>query len=71
MKEFTRRDLTRFAAMAAIALDTGPALTAQTPPPPAGSDALQAARDSKRAATEELARFPLEISTEPAFIFKA
>jgi hypothetical protein len=74
MKPFARRDLAKFAAAAVVALNSRRPLVAQTPPaspPLAAGDALQPARDSKRSAAEELAKFPLEISTEPACVFKA
>lgn len=70
----TRRQLAALAvgsiAVGSIAAGTGLAITAMaqavTPP-----DYLQAARDSKQAAADELAKFPLNIVTEPAFQFKA
>ena len=65
----TRRQLAAF-AMGSLVAGTGLATTAlaQAAPPP---DYLQAARDSKQAAADELAKFPLKIATEPAFQFKA
>lgn len=71
VQEMTRRQLAVLAAGSAttglLALTTK--ASAQTPL--VAPDYLQAARDSKRAAAAELAAFPLDTATEPAFQFKA
>jgi hypothetical protein len=67
MKQFTRRE-------AATALVTSATLSAQSPnaPPPQNSDEeLQTARNSLRQNLGQLAKFPLQMSTEPAAHFKA
>jgi formiminotetrahydrofolate cyclodeaminase len=67
-QQFTRREAaTAFVASAA-------ALSAQSPnaPLPQNSDEeLQAARKSVRQNLEQLAKFPLQMATEPAVHFKA
>ena len=65
----TRRQLAAL-AMGSIAAGTGLATTAMAQAA-AAPDYLRAARDSKQAAADELAKFPLNIATEPAFQFKA
>jgi hypothetical protein len=69
--KFTRREI-------ATALSTSAALLAQTPSPPppqnaplSPDDELKAARESNRQNSEQLAKFPLPMSTEPAAHFKA
>jgi hypothetical protein len=65
--KFTRREI-------ATALSTSAALLAQTPSPPlpqTPDDELKAARESNRQNSEQLAKFPLPMSTEPAARFKA
>jgi len=65
--KFTRREI-------ATALSTSAALLAQTPSPPLPQnpdDELKAARESNRQNSEQLAKFPLPMSTEPAAHFKA
>jgi hypothetical protein len=65
--KFTRREI-------ATALSTSAALLAQTPSPPLPQnpdDELKAARESNRQNSEQLAKFPLPMSTEPAARFKA
>jgi len=65
--KFTRRQI-------ATALSASAVLAAQTPPPPLPQnpdDELKAARDSIRQNSEQLAKFPLPMSTEPAVHFKA
>ena len=65
--KFTRREI-------AAALSTSAALLAQAPSPPVPQtpdDELKAARESNRQNSEQLAKFPLPISTEPAARFKA
>jgi hypothetical protein len=68
MKRFTRRDLPAIVTGAAIVTTAAlqQPLTAQATP-----DLVAKARESKRAAADELARFPLPMATEPAFSFKA
>jgi hypothetical protein len=69
--KFTRREI-------ATALSTSAALLAQTPSPPpqqnaplSPDDELKAARESNRQNSEQLAKFPLPMATEPAAHFKA
>jgi hypothetical protein len=68
--KFTRREI-------AAALSTSAALLAQAPSPPppqnaplSPDDELKAARESNRQNSEQLAKFPLPMSTEPAVHFK-
>jgi hypothetical protein len=64
--KLTRREL-------AVVL-SAPALVAQTPAPPLpqnADDELTAARNQNRQASEQLAKFPLPMDTEPAVHFKA
>jgi hypothetical protein len=68
--KLTRREI-------AAALSTSAVLLAQPPTPPLPQnplqnpdDELKAARDSIRQNSEQLAKFPLPISTEPAAHFK-
>jgi len=73
--KFTRREI-------AMALSGSAALLAQAPAPPLAQnpapnprlspdDELKAARDSIHQNSEQLAKFPLPMSTEPAARFKA
>lgn len=65
--KFTRREI-------AAALSTSAALLAQAPSPPlpqTPDDELKAARESNRQNSEQLAKFPLPLPTEPAARFKA
>ncbi|MBZ5611998.1 MAG: hypothetical protein LAP38_27375 [Acidobacteriia bacterium] len=65
--KLTRRQL-------AAALSSSAALLAQAPLPPLPQnpdEELKAARDQNRQIGEQLARFPLPMSTEPATRFKA
>jgi hypothetical protein len=65
--KITRREI-------ALALSGSTALLAQTPNPPAPQspeDELGAARNLIRQNAEQLAKFPLPMSTEPAVHFKA
>ena len=67
MIKLTRREI-------AAALSAFPTLLAQAPAPPIpqnADDELNAARDSIRQNSEQLAKFPLPMSTEPAAHFKA
>ena len=67
MIKLTRREI-------AAALSGSAALLAQAPIPPIpqnADDELKAARDSIRQNSEQLAKFPLPMSTEPAAHFKA
>lgn len=53
---------------------SAPALLAQTPPPPQpqnAPDELQAAREQNRQIAQQLGKFPLPMTTEPAVHFKA
>ena len=68
MKGFTRRNLPGVVAGAGLALKAG-TLNAQAPL--SGADLYNKAREGKRAAAEELAKFELPMATEPAFQFKA
>jgi hypothetical protein len=67
MKRFTRRGFTR--DLPAVVAGAAVALRAQTPPPE--TDLYNKARESKRVASQELAKFDLPMATEPAFQFKA
>ncbi|HLG95359.1 MAG TPA: hypothetical protein VKX49_03495 [Bryobacteraceae bacterium] len=66
--KFTRRQL----ALAALSM---PAVAGQTPAPPplpqTPDQELQAARSQNRQISEQLAKFPLPMTTEPAVHFKA
>jgi len=73
--KFTRREI-------ATALSASAVLAAQPPAPPSQNPAqnpeaqnpeaeLKAARDTIRQNAEQLAKFPLPMSTEPAVRFKA
>ncbi len=69
--KLTRREI-------ATALSASVVLRAQTPAPPvpqnpalSPDDELKAARDAIRQNSEQLAKFPLPMSTEPAVHFKA
>lgn len=65
--KLTRRELV-------TALPGSAALLAQAPAPPAPQnpdDELKAAREAIRQNSEQLARFPLPMSVEPAVHFKA
>jgi hypothetical protein len=69
--KFTRREI-------ATALSASAVLPGQTPAPPAAQnpalspdDELKAARDTNRQNSEQLAKFPLPMSAEPATRFKA
>lgn len=65
--KLTRREI-------ATALSVSAVLRAQTAPPPLPQnpeEELKAARDSIRQNSEQLAKFPLPMSTEPATRFKA
>jgi len=68
--KFTRREV-------ALALSGSAAALAQTPSPPppqnaplSPDDELKAARESNLQNSEQLAKFPLPMSTEPAAHFK-
>jgi hypothetical protein len=65
--KFTRREI-------ATALSASTVLLAQAPAPPPlpqnPDDELKAARDSIRQNSEQLAKFALPMSTEPAVRFK-
>ena len=64
--KFTRREI-------ATALSVSTVLLAQTPAPPLPQnpdEELKAARDSIRQNSEQLGKFPLSMSTEPAAHFK-
>lgn len=68
MLKFTRREI------ATSALSASAALLAQAPAPPIPQnpdDELKAARESLRQNSEQLAKFPLPMYTEPAAHFKA
>jgi hypothetical protein len=65
--QLTRREI-------AMALSGSAALLAQTTPPPIpqnAADELAAVREANRQNSEQLAKFPLPMSTEPAARFKA
>jgi len=68
MPQFTRRQLA--AALSASALLAQAPIT--SPPLPQNPDEeLKAAKESIQRNSEQLAKFPLEMSTEPAVHFKA
>ena len=59
-----------------LALAGAGAALAQTPAAPSGAsaspaDALEKAREENRRSAEDLAKFDIPMSTEPAFIFRA
>ncbi|MGP0074180.1 MAG: hypothetical protein ACLPWF_19885 [Bryobacteraceae bacterium] len=61
MSKFTRREL-------AAALSTSAVLLGQVPPPP--GDELKTSRDQLRDSADQLDKFPLPMTAEPATIFK-
>ena len=68
--KFTRREIATALSASTVLLGQ-----ASVPPPPQNSppnpdDELKAARDSIRQNSEQLAKFPLSMSTEPAVHFK-
>jgi len=71
MKTVTRRQMMGAAAASALAAR----VTAQAPPgspaPPSNQDFAQAAQESHRKNSRILASFPIPMSVEPAFQFKA
>ena len=68
--KLTRREIA--AALSASAVLLGQAPAPPVPPNPLSpDDELKAARDSIRQNSEQLAKFPLPMSTEPAVRFKA
>ena len=73
--KFTRREIaTALSTSAALLAQTAsqpPPQTAPASPPLSPDDELKAARESNRQNSEQLAKFPLPMSTEPAARFKA
>jgi hypothetical protein len=71
MKCFTRRGFTL--GLPAVVAGAAVVLKAQTPSPGTSieTDMYNKAREGKRAASEELAKFELPMATEPASHFKA
>ena len=70
--KFTRREIAK-----ALSASAAMVAQAQTPPPPLPQnpalnpdDELKAARESNRNNSEQLAKFPLSMSAEPAAHFK-
>jgi hypothetical protein len=63
----TRRELAAFLAVAAPAI----AQTATAPEPAQPSDPVAAAKDDLQQAAAQLAKAKLDMTTEPAFRFKA
>ncbi len=66
-KKFTRREV-------AVAITASTALLAQTPSAPLpqnGDEELKAVRDQLAQSAQQLAKFDLPMSTEPAAHFKA
>jgi len=61
MSKFTRREL-------AAALSTSAVLLGQSPPPSA--DELKTSRDQLRDSAEQLDKFPLPMTAEPATTFR-
>ncbi len=70
--KFTRRALAAVVAAPALA---APALAAQAPAAPisaqSADDELKAAREQNRQNADQLAKFPLPMTTEPATHFRA
>ncbi|MDP8978999.1 MAG: hypothetical protein M3O35_00250 [Acidobacteriota bacterium] len=74
MNKFTRRELAAALSTSAVLLAQSPAQPQVSPPtPPLPADAaeeLKASRDQLRANADELDKFALAMSAEPATIFK-
>ena len=68
--KLTRREIATALSASAVLLGQTPA-PAVPPNPLTADDELKAARDSIRQNSEQLAKFPLPMSTEPAVHFKA
>ncbi len=66
MIKFTRREIATALSASAALLAQAPAL----PIPQNPDEELKAARESLRENSEQLAKFPLPMSTEPAAHFK-
>jgi hypothetical protein len=69
--KFTRREIATALSASATLLRQAPAPPLPQNPPPSPDDELKAARDSIRQNSDQLAKFPLPMSTEPAAHFKA
>jgi hypothetical protein len=73
--KFTRREIAAALSASTVLAAQAPAPPSQPPPPnPEAQNPeaeLKAARDLIRQNSEQLAKFPLPLSTEPAVRFKA
>jgi hypothetical protein len=69
--KLTRREIATVLSTSAVLLAQAPAPPLPQNPPLSPDDELKAARDSNRQNSEQLAKFPLPMSTEPATRFKA
>jgi hypothetical protein len=69
--KLTRREIATALSASAVLLAQAPALPIPQNSVLSPDDELKAARDSIRQNSEQLAKFPLPISTEPATRFKA
>jgi hypothetical protein len=70
MSKFTRRELAAALSTSAVLL-VGPQARPQAPPVPGSSDdELKAARAQLRDNADQLDKFPLAMSAEPATTFK-
>ena len=64
--KFTRREIATALSASTVLLAQAPA----QPLPQSADEELKAARESNRQNSEQLAKFPLPMSTEPAARFK-
>jgi hypothetical protein len=69
--KLTRREIATTLSASAVLLAQVPAPPITQNSPLSPDDELKAARDSIRQNSEQLAKFPLPMSTEPATRFKA
>ena len=69
--KLTRREIATALSASAVLLGQAPALQQPQNSPLSPDDELKAAHDSIRQNSEQLAKFPLPMSTEPATRFKA
>ena len=68
--KFTRREIATALSASTVLLGQAPAPPPPQNFPPNPDDELKAAHDSIRQNSEQLAKFPLPMSTEPAVHFK-
>ncbi len=71
MNKFTRRELAAVVSTSAVLLARPQAQPQPQPLPSNPDDELKAVRAQLRDAAEQLDKFPLPMSTEPATTFKA